>query len=102
MNDKTYLGTGKIQTFDNGGSKIKYACPIDELEKSIALQKADGQTWIRIDICERREPSDKGQTHYGVLDTWKPSQSPQSAPQAPQNATPQGGISQEDIDSIPF
>ena len=91
---KTYLGTGKIQTFDNGGSKIKWACLIEELEKAIQLQKASGETWIRIDICERREPSDKGQTHYGLLDTWKPNG---QTTQAQNNYTPAPDLTGEDI-----
>jgi len=72
MSDKIYLGTGKQHTFDNGGSKIGWACPISDLEAAIQVAKADGQDWLRVDICERREPSEKGATHYGVLNTWKP------------------------------
>ena len=81
---KTYVGNGKIKTFDNGGSQIRWSCTIEELEKAIAMRKAEGETWININICERREPSDKGMTHYGVLDTWKPTQQGSAPQQSPQ------------------
>ncbi len=99
MTDKRYIGSGKIKTFDNGGSIIKYSTPIDDLEKEIAKEKAAGKTWININICERKAPSDKGMTHYGVIDDWEPTQQQgqQSAPQAGNQAA-----ANDFSDDIPF
>ena len=101
---KTYIGSGKIRTFDNGGSIIKWSSPIDELEKAIAIQRAQGETWININICERKEPSEKGMTHYGVLDTWKPDPNKSQQPQS--NTQSNAHTSAPDLDdmdsSIPF
>lgn len=80
MSEKIYLGTGKIHTFNGGGSKIAFAMLIDDLEKHLAKLKSEGENWIRIDICERKEPNEKGQTHYGLLNTWKPDSSKASKP----------------------
>ena len=31
----------------------------------------DGE-WLNLKIMKRKAPSDKGVTHYGVIDTWRP------------------------------
>jgi hypothetical protein len=69
MGDAIYIGTGKERIFSNG-SILKMAFNREDLAK---LNDAlDQNGWVRIDIKKRKEPSAKGQTHFGQLDTWQP------------------------------
>jgi hypothetical protein len=89
MDTKIYIFNGKQVDFPDGGSKIKLSSPISELKKLIEHQEAMGEDWIKIDICKRKQPSEKGMTHYGLLDTWKPNNDVQ-------------GTKAPDIDDVPF
>ena len=60
--DKCYI---KKKDFDNGGSVLNCAFGIEE------LQKIAKNGWVNLTICERREPSENGKTHYAKLDTYK-------------------------------
>jgi hypothetical protein len=101
MTEKIYIFQGKEKVFDNGGSQIKLSTPIEELEKLIAHQRQQGDTWININICQRKAPSEKGMTHYGVLDTWKPT--PQSAPPANNHQVTHVQNNQDEFDDdVPF
>ena len=62
--NKTYI---KKKDFENGGSVLNCAFDIEELQ-NLAV---DG--WVNFTICERREPSENGKTHYAKLDTYKKS-----------------------------
>lgn len=101
MTEKRYIGAGKSKSFDNGGTIIKYSATIEDLEKEIAIEKAAGKTWININICERREPSEKGMTHYGIIDTWEPKPQGDSPQEQPAPQTQQVTQDQFD-DDIPF
>ena len=57
----------KEKKFDNGGSVLNCSFHIDEL---IIHKNAEG--WVNLNICERREVSDKGHTHYAKLNTYTP------------------------------
>jgi len=65
--EKKYIDKCSIKQkdFENGGSVLNCAFGIDEL-KEIAV---DG--WVNITICERREPSENGKTHYAKVDTYR-------------------------------
>lgn len=87
VSKKQYIiGTFKEKVFENGGSIIKCAVSVDELYK---MANDDG--WIHFDLCQRKEVGDKGQTHYGVLDTWKPNTNQDAGPPA-----------KEEEDDLPF
>ena len=57
----------KEKTFDNGGSVLNCSFHIDEL---IIHKNENG--WVNLTICERREVSDKGHTHYAKLNNYTP------------------------------
>lgn len=69
MKEKTYINKCKLveKVFDNGGSLINAAFHIDEL-----AQHANENGWVNITIAQRREPSDKGATHYAYLNEYEP------------------------------
>jgi len=69
MNDKKYINqcSLKEKTFDNGGSVINAAFNVSELEQH---QNEGG--WVNIVIAKRREPSEKGATHYAYVSDFKP------------------------------
>ncbi len=72
MSDKIYIGNGKEKRFDDGGSIIKMSFSPKDLETMNAWANNDGNGWVNISVSKRKQPSDKGVTHYGILDTWKP------------------------------
>ena len=57
----------KKVTFDNGGSLLNASIHIDKL-----TDYANEDGWVKIKICERREPSEKGATHYAYIDEFIP------------------------------
>lgn len=67
---KTYFkGSVKQVSFSNGGSIMKLSLNADQVK-----QLADDKGWVRINIQERREVDQYGNTHYATLDDWKPSE----------------------------
>ncbi len=72
MEDKVYIGIGKaIPT--KYGELMKLSFPMDDIEKLVEIAR-DNNGWANLVLKERREPSEKGATHYMVVDTWKPEQ----------------------------
>ena len=57
----------KEHVFDNGDSVLNMAVHVNEL---IIHKNGDG--WINLSICKRREKSDKGVTHYAKLNDYEP------------------------------
>tara|TARA_R110000765_G_scaffold350992_2_gene440978 strand:+ start:169 stop:444 length:276 start_codon:yes stop_codon:yes gene_type:complete len=57
----------KQKTFDNGGSVLNCSFHVDEL---IIHKNENG--WVNITICERRDVSEKGHTHYAKLNSYTP------------------------------
>ena len=84
MKEKTYINQCKLveKVFDNGGSVINAAFKIEEL-----AQLANEGGWINITIAQRREPSDKGATHYAYLNEYEPKES-KAESQKPQDGLP--------------
>jgi hypothetical protein len=57
--------------FSNGGSLIELSIKVDELIESLkSLEHQKG--WVNLQIIKRKEPSEKGATHYVSVNTWKP------------------------------
>ena len=80
MADKKYINKCAIKekVFDNGGRLLNAAFNVAELS-----QHANAEGWVRIVIAPRRQPDEKGKTHYAYKDEWQPQpQDPQPQPQA--------------------
>ena len=69
---KNYLNGAVIKehTFDNGGTELKVWIKVDEFLEQLESIENNGSA--NIIIKKRKEPSDKGVTHYIVEDTYKP------------------------------
>ena len=78
MSGKIYVGDGKRIDFTGGGSKISLTLTLDGMKKYFEeygfTAKKSGKKMIRIDICEKREPDQWENTHYAIIDTYKPNQ----------------------------
>jgi len=66
----------KEKTFDNGGSQLKVSVKVDEFIEQLKTINEKG--WVNLIISRRKEPSDKGVTHYAYEDPWKPNADYQS------------------------
>lgn len=75
MADKIYCGNGK-KFKTQYGDMMKLSLHPDDIEKLVQRSKEtkDRGGWVNIDLKERREPSEKGMTHYLEIDTWEPNQ----------------------------
>ena len=95
MTDKIYVGGGKAITTQYG-ELLKISFNRDDLAKLNANLNAKG--YVNLNCNQRKEPSQYGQTHSLVIDTWEPTQ--QSAPQQANNVShgPAGEFDSE----IPF
>lgn len=66
--EKVYIGSGKeIET--QYGKMLKLSLNKGDIQK---LQENMDGDWINLSVHQRREPSERGSTHYMVVDTWKP------------------------------
>ena len=73
--DKNYINgfVVKEKEFDNGGKQLKVSIAVSDFIKQLEeLKSKNGNDWANVIIAKRREPSDKGVTHYMYEDTWKP------------------------------
>jgi hypothetical protein len=60
----------KEKSFDNGGSQLKVSIKVDEFIEQLKAINEKG--WVNLVISKRKEPSDKGVTHYAFQDTFIP------------------------------
>ena len=65
----------KEKTFDNGGSQLKISIKVSEFIEQ--LKSIEDKDWANLIVSRRKEPSDKGVTHYAFEDPWKPNKSDQ-------------------------
>lgn len=74
MADKKYLNgiIIKEKEFDNGGKQLQIKIKVNEFIEE--LKSVEENDWANLIINRRKQPSDKGVTHYMVVDTWKPDQ----------------------------
>ena len=74
---KNYLNGAVIKehAFDNGGTVLKVWVKVDEFSEQLKSIEKNGSA--NIIIQKRKEPSEKGVTHYIVEDTYKPKDSDQ-------------------------
>tara|TARA_R110000787_G_scaffold66560_3_gene149386 strand:- start:938 stop:1222 length:285 start_codon:yes stop_codon:yes gene_type:complete len=75
--NKNYLNGAVIKehAFDNGGTVLKVWIKVDEFSEQLKSIEKNGSA--NIVIQKRKEPSEKGVTHYIVEDTYKPKDSDQ-------------------------
>ena len=69
--NKNYLNGAVIKehAFDNGGTILKVWIKVDEFIEQLESIEKKGSANILIQ--KRKEPSEKGVTHYIVEDTWE-------------------------------
>ena len=97
MSDKVYVGNGKaIDT--QYGELLKISFSKSDLEMMQSMLNEKG--WINLNVNKRKEPSQYGDTHSIVVDTWKPDGQQSPAPQ--QSSAPQQSYSMPDDNDIPF
>ena len=60
----------KEKSFDNGGSQLKLSIKVEEFVEQLKAIEEKG--WVNLVISKRKEPSDKGVTHYAFQDTFTP------------------------------
>lgn len=71
MADKIYCGNGKVIRTQYG-DLMKLSFSKEDVQKLVEQSEANESGWVNVVVKERREPSEKGTTHYLEVDTWKP------------------------------
>lgn len=77
--------SAKLIAFERGGHIIKLGFHAESLKAFIEANKNE-KGFINLDVSERREPSQHGDTHSVALDTWKPKQDGQRRESVPKPA----------------
>lgn len=95
--DKQYVGHGKVVTTQYGDI-LKMSLTAENVE---TLQKNLENGWVNFDVLKRKAPSEKGMTHYGVLNTWKP-ENADSAPASPTKKAEPTSVEEMDPEDLPF
>jgi hypothetical protein len=82
MSDKVYLNGLIIKGRSNqfGEEELKVSVKVEDLMKE--LQQHQERGWVNLEIRKKKQPSDKGVSHYTVLDTWKPNGQAPAMPQS--------------------
>lgn len=105
--DKIYCGVGKLKD-----SKYGDRLELTLWEKDIAAINARWESVrsgkfpaVKLVIQQRKEPSEKGYTHYGVIDTWEPKPRSDEQPgeqPLPRPTPPKDEPVERDGDQLPF
>jgi hypothetical protein len=97
MADKIYCGNGKKIT-TRFGDMMRLSLSETDIQ---ALQDNLDKGWVNVKVCERREPSQSGMTHYLEVDTWKPGENRDGdgavSAKAPKKAVQTDEVSAEDL-----
>ena len=69
MIERNYINKCKIveKVFEDNGYLLNVYINVDEL-----VEMADSDGWVNLTIAKRREPSEKGATHYAYKNDFKP------------------------------
>lgn len=73
--DKIYVGNGKVVQTKTGFSFLSFNLTPEDIAK-INGHAVENNGWCKLNISQRKEPSAKGATHYGTINTWKPTKAP--------------------------
>ena len=87
---KIYAGNGKAIQTDSGFSFLRFSISPKDLEAINAWAK-NNNGWCNLDIMKRKQPSEKGITHYGQINTW-----------VPQKKQPDISVGEADLNDVPF
>ena len=88
----------KEKVFDNGGKQLKVSVAISDLIRQLSdIKDRSDSDWANLIIARRREPSDKGVTHYVYQDTWQPDSNYNS-----KDGNTKAAASDSDDDELPF
>lgn len=94
MADKIYCGNGRVIK-TQFGELMKLSFTEEDLQ---SMQDNLSNGWVNVVVKERREPSEKGTTHYLEVDTWKPNQDDgNSSKAAPAKPAQTDEVSAEDL-----
>lgn len=99
---KIYLpkSSARIHRFQSGGEIMKLGLNVDAAIEFLQQHRND-RGYVNLVVAERRAPSERGDTHYIALDTWKPRQTvpTQQQPVTPQTSEP---VQRAPDDDVPF
>jgi hypothetical protein len=98
MADKIYCGNGKKIT-TRYGDMMRLSISESDLQ---ALQDNLENGWVNVKVCERREPSQSGMTHYLEVDTWKPNQDRDGGNDAPAAKPTPAQTEEVSAEDLPF
>ena len=87
--EKVYLPSSIKNINTKYGTMMVANFKLDELQKNAK------NGWVSMVISERREPSEKGATHYAYVNDFEPKEGTKNAPK-------QESSSDDDGDSLPF
>ena len=96
MADKVYCGNGRVIKTQYG-ELMKLSFTEDDLQK---LTDNLENGWVNVVVKERREPSEKGTTHYLEVDTWKPNTDQGGAAKTAPKA--EGKTEEISVEDLPF
>lgn len=107
MADKIYCGVGKLKD-SKYGDRLELTLwekDIAAINARLEAVRAGKFPAVKLVIQQRKEPSEKGYTHYGIIDTWEPKprvdEQPVEQP-LPRPTPPKEEPVERDGDQLPF
>ena len=83
MSEKIYVGNAREKSFNDGGSVINVHLTLNNIKEyyeKYGYEAKNGDKRIKLNISERREQGEYGETHTVTIDTWKPESAGDSDP----------------------
>ena len=98
MSDKIYCGNGKKIT-TRFGDMMRLSISESDVQ---AMQQNLENGWVNVKVCERREPSASGMTHYLQVDDWKPNQDKNEGGDTAPAKQSQEDLGEPSVEDLPF
>ena len=102
MNDKIYVGSGK--TFGKFSQLSINICISDIPKEHIFKSEKTGKSYVKLNVCAKKNIDQYGNSHYVSVNTWQPNQQ-QNKPQYKQDNFDKNAKEYETFennDEVPF
>lgn len=95
-----YVGSGKL-TKNTYGEFLSLTLGTEDVKKILEWQK-ENNGWCKLDVRMRKTPSEKGSTHYCVINQFKPNSQWQSSSSSIGTGSTLDINGSTDSDNLPF
>jgi hypothetical protein len=98
---KIYCGRGKLLKGKDGW-KDRIKLSFGETDRALLEKHKSERGWTNLVVCEAKQADKYGNTHYGVIDTWRPAQAEGTNTATPKTDVSTGEPVKDQDEPMPF